>query len=90
MFLINLFIYLQSIKLIKLIAKNQNKTVNAVLKPYFKHFKSAIPGKRLFNTYTYKSQMGIMKGHIFCALNSIPAKQLGWFYLNLFDNIRKL
>lgn len=72
-----IFIYLQSIKIIKLMANKQQKTVMEILEPYYNQIQLAIPGNRLFNTYTFKSQIGIMKGHIFCALHSIPAEQFG-------------
>lgn len=79
MFNVNFSFLLQSIKLIYLIAEKQSQTVLQILKPFCKYIKSIIPGNRLFNTYTFKSQMGIMKGHIFCAFNFIPAEKLGWF-----------
>lgn len=63
--------------MIDLMANKQHSTVSKMLKPYYKVIRSFIPGKRLFSTYTFKSQVGIMKGHIFCTLYSIPAKKLG-------------
>lgn len=72
-----ILIYLQSIKIINLMANKQQKTVMDILEPYHTQIQLAIPGNRLFNTYTFKSQIGIMKGHIFCALHSIPAEQFG-------------
>lgn len=74
-----IIIYLQSIKIINLMANKQQKTVMDILEPYHKQIQQAIPGNRLFNTYTFKSQIGIMKGHLFCALHSIPAEQFGEF-----------
>lgn len=74
---------LQSMKLICFIAEKQEQTVLQILTPFCKHIISAIPGNRLFTTYTFKSQMGIMKGHIFCALHSIPAEKLGWYFNSL-------
>lgn len=63
--------------MIDFVAKKEQKTISDILKPHDNRIKSIIPGKRLFNTYSYKSQMGIMKGHIFCALHCIPAEKLG-------------
>ncbi|VVC36854.1 Hypothetical protein CINCED_3A003660 [Cinara cedri] len=65
-----------SIRMVTCIAEKQQKLVSDILIPYHEHFNLAIPGYRLFNTYTYKSQMGIMKGHIFCMLFSIPLIEL--------------
>jgi len=65
-------------------AKKEQITVSDILKPYNEHIQSTIPGKCLFNTYTYKSQMGIMKGHIFYALHCIPANKLGKLFQTLF------
>lgn len=62
-------------------ATQQESTVSNILKPFYKYLRVSIPGKRLFNTYTFKSQIGIMKAHIFCALHSIPAKKLGWLFI---------
>lgn len=67
-------------------AKKQKKTVMAVLEPYQKYIKLKIPGKQLFNTYTFKSQMGIMKAHLFCTLNSINADKLGKFIIMIPKN----
>lgn len=68
--------------MIHLIARRQKKSVAEVLEPYFEHFKSAIPGEQLFNKYTFKSQIGIMRGHLFCAMFSIPAEVLGKLFTN--------
>jgi len=64
-------------------ANKQQKSVSDTLEPYYKHIQQAIPGNRLFDTYTFKSQIGIMKGHIFCALNSIPTEQLGKLFIQI-------
>lgn len=70
-------------------AKNEQQTVLAILEPYYEYIKLLIPGNRLFNTYTYKSQMGIMKGHIFCALYSFPAEKLGWLFVLILNVMYK-
>lgn len=62
-------------------ASNQQLTVKNMLKPFYKIIKKLIPGKRLFNAYDFNSQVGIMKGHIFCTLYSIPAKKLGLLFI---------
>lgn len=67
--------------MVSLMAEKQGKTVLKILEPFYEYFKSSIPGNRLFHTYTFKSQIGIMKGHIFCALNSIPLEQFGWLFI---------
>lgn len=85
----------QSIKIINLMAKKQQKSVLDTLEPYHKQIQLAIPGNRLFDTYTFKSQIGIMKGHIFCALNSIPTEQfdllnkINLFYFNMINIVCK-
>jgi hypothetical protein len=58
-------------------ANKQKRPVVDILEPYHKQIQLAIPGNRLFDTYTFKSQIGMMKGHIFCALHSIPTEQFG-------------
>lgn len=58
-------------------ATQQQSTVANILTPFYEYLKVSIPGKRLFNTYTFKSQLGIMKAHTFCLLSSIPSIQLG-------------
>lgn len=63
--------------MINSMANQYQTTVFNILISQHKLLKLSIPGKRLFNTYTFKSQMGIMKGHIFCALYKIPAEKLG-------------
>lgn len=62
-------------------AEKQGKTILDILEPFYGYFKSTIPGNQLFHTYTFKSQIGIMKGHIFCALHSIPLEQFGWLFI---------
>lgn len=91
MFLL-ILIYLQSIKIINLMARKQQKSVLDILEPYHKQIQLAIPGNRLFDTYTFKSQIGMMKGHLFCALHSIPTEQFGKLFIqiNLCYNIVKL
>lgn len=85
----------QSTKIINLMANKQQKTVMDILEPYHKQIQQAIPGNRLFNTYTFKSQIGIMKGHLFCALHSIPAEQfdvlneINVFYFNIINIVCK-
>lgn len=68
-------------------AKNEQKTVLTILEPYNEHIKSLIPGNKLFNTYTYKTQMGIMKGHIFCASYSFPAEKLGSLFILILPSL---
>lgn len=63
--------------MVNLIAQIQQKKVLDILKPYIDYIKLKIPGKQLFNTYTFKTQIGIMKGHIYCALFSIPLETFG-------------
>lgn len=58
-------------------AKQQQMTIPSILEPYYEYIKMIIPGNKLFNTYTFKNQIGIMKGHIFCSQYSIPAEKLG-------------
>lgn len=58
-------------------AKQQQMSIASILEPYYEDIKMIIPGNKLFNTYTFKNQIGIMKGHIFCTLYSIPAEKLG-------------
>ncbi|XP_029341770.1 transformation/transcription domain-associated protein isoform X2 [Acyrthosiphon pisum] len=85
----------QSIKIINLMAKQQQKSVSDILEPYYKQIQLAIPGNRLFDTYTFKSQIGMMKGHIFCALHSIPTEQfdilnkINLFYFNIINIVCK-
>lgn len=67
--------------MVDFMAKKQKKTIMAILEPYHKHIKLKIPGKQLFNTYTFKTQIGIMKAHLFCTLNSISAEKLGKFII---------
>lgn len=57
-------------------ARQQQMTIPGILEPYYEDIKMIIPGNKLFNTYTFKNQIGIMKGHIFCTLYSIPAEKL--------------
>lgn len=62
-------------------AEKQEKTVLKILEPFYEYFNLAIPGNRLFHTYTFKSQIGIMKGHIFCTLHSIPLEHFGELFI---------
>jgi len=62
-------------------AKKQQKPVSYILEPYHKQIQLSIPGNRLFDTYTFKTQIGIMKGHIFCAMNFIPTPQFGKLFI---------
>ncbi|XP_025202207.1 transcription-associated protein 1-like [Melanaphis sacchari] len=85
----------QSIKIINLMANKQQKTIVDILEPYHKQIQLAIPGNRLFDSYTFKSQIGIMKGHIFCALHSISLEQfdilnkVNVFYFNMINIVCK-
>lgn len=58
-------------------AELRQRLVMDILKPFYEYIQLHIPGKRLFNKYTFKSQIGIMKGHIFFSLFSIPSEKLG-------------
>lgn len=55
----------------------EKKHVSDMLISYHEHFSLAIPGNQTFNRYTFKSQLGIMKGHIFCSLFGIGPKNIG-------------
>lgn len=65
-------------------ARKQQKSVLDILEPYHKQIQLAIPGNRLFDTYTFKSQIGMMKGHLFCALHSIPTEQFGKLFIQIY------
>jgi len=62
-------------------ATKEQKVVLDILTLYNDNIKLSIPGRQFFYQYTYKSQMGIMKGHIFYALHNIPAGILGEFFI---------
>lgn len=79
---INFNYLIQSTEMVCLMAERQGKTVLEILEPFNEYFKLAVPGNRLFHTYTFKSQIGIMKGHIFCALHCIPLEQFGGLFVS--------
>ncbi|XP_050530942.1 transcription-associated protein 1-like isoform X2 [Daktulosphaira vitifoliae] len=62
--------------LVDLLSELRNLTVFNMFEAYNEMFKLAIPGKQPYNTYNYNNQLGVMKGHIFCMKNKIPAGNL--------------
>lgn len=58
-------------------ARIEQTSVSDIFISYHENFRSAIPGNELFSKYTFKTQLGIMKGHIFCSLFGIFPNEFG-------------